>query len=390
MNPKLFTSSAPGKIVKTPLSYWAYLPNPLPPSLEISWELANHISEADRALSELAGVARTLPNPHLFAIPFAKKEAVLSSMIEGTLASLSDLFYFEALARVAPSGSQDVKEVRNYVAAMEYAIERIKDFPISIRLFREIHKILMRDTRGEHLTPGELRTSQNWIGSPNCTLMDSTFVPPPAYEMKQSLGDLEKYLHANSVLPPLVRMAIVHYQFEAIHPFLDGNGRIGRLLITLLLCKEELLPVPLLYLSAYFERYRSEYYRLLLEVSQKGSWNDWISFFLRGVAEQSRDAIDRAYKLFELRKSYVNQFSMARSSSLILHLIEELFSHPVITITQAASRLNVTYRSALKIIEKLVNGKVLVEVGERKRNRTFIAVEIVTAIEEEQKNENNQ
>ena len=229
-------------------------------------------------MSELAGAARTLPNPHLLIGPFIRREAVLSGRIEGTQASLSDLFFFEASGAADPA-VPDVREVSNYVKALEHGLARLDALPISLRLIREIHAKLMEGVRGEHLTPGEFRRSQNWIGAPGCTLMEAIFVPPPEEEMMECLGELEKYLHEPSALLPLVRLALVHYQFETIRPFLDGNGRIGRLLITLLLCAEGLLSEPLLYLSAYFERHRQDYYRCLLDVSHAGQWSHWISFF---------------------------------------------------------------------------------------------------------------
>lgn len=298
MSPADFTDEKNGRLIKTQRDYWAFLPNPLPPQLTLSWDLVNQLSEADRALSELAGTARTLPNPHLLIGPFIRREAILSSRIEGTQASLSDLLVFEASGSVDPK-APDAQEVANYVKAMEYGLVRLKQFPLSLRFIREVHEHLMHDVRGEHLIPGEFRRSQNWIGPDRCTLMDATYVPPPVEEMEHALGQFEAYLHAPSSVPLLIRLAAIHYQFEAIHPFLDGNGRIGRLIITLLLCQEGALPEPLLYLSAYFERYRNDYYRLLLAVSQSGKWIDWISFFLRGVAEQSRDALVRSDRLLQ-------------------------------------------------------------------------------------------
>lgn len=253
-----FTERKSGRLVKHQRGYLAFVPNPLPPHISLTWELAAEISAADRGLSELAGIARTLPNPHLLIRPFMSREAVLSSRIEGTQASLSDLFYFEA-AQMPPNPESDVREVRNYIRALEHGLKRLETLPISLRLLREMHQELMDGVRGEHLTPGEFRRSQNWIGPANCTLNDAKFVPPPAEDMMDSLGELEKFLHMPSSLPLVVRLALVHYQFEAIHPFLDGNGRIGRLLLILLLCSEKTLPQPLLYLSAYFEKNRSEF-----------------------------------------------------------------------------------------------------------------------------------
>ena len=375
-----FTERKGGRLIKTSAEYWAFVPHPLPPQLTLTWELVKQLSEADRALSELAGIARTLPNPHLLIGPFVRREAVLSSRIEGTQASLSDLLYFEASGAIDPK-SPDVQEVSNYVRAMEYGLARLKKFPVSLRLFRELHEHLMAGVRGDRLTPGEFRRSQNWIGPAGCTLMNATYVPPPVDEMHDALGQLEQYLHAPSALPLLIRLAGIHYQFEAIHPFLDGNGRIGRLLMTLLLCSEGALSEPLLYLSAYFEQRREDYYRLLLGVSQAGRWDEWISFFLQGVAEQSKDAIGRSEQLLALWQTYRATLQSARSSALQLQLVDELFSYPAITIGQAAKRLKVTQRSAQLNVEKLVRKGILLEGTGKKRNRVFMALEIIKIIE---------
>ncbi len=289
-------------MTKTPQGYVAFVPHPLPPQLDLKSHLSD-LSKADRLVGELRGVARNLPNPHLLIAPFMRREAVLSSRIEGTQASLSDLFFFEASGEQNPE-VPDVREVANYVRALEYGLKRMEKLPLSLRLIREMHAELMHGVRGEHLTPGEFRRSQNWIGPPGCTLMDAVFVPPPVEEMKASLDAFEKYLHEPTTLPPLVRFALVHYQFEAIHPFLDGNGRIGRLLTTLLLCREGIFPQPLLYLSAYFETKQQQYYKFLLHVSLKGEWNAWIHYFLLGVSEQSQDSIARTEKLLELWTGY--------------------------------------------------------------------------------------
>ncbi len=349
--------------------------------------MAGRLSLADRALSELAGIARTLPNPHLLIAPFVRLEAVLSSRIEGTQASLSDLFAFEA-SGVADPRTPDVKEVANYVDALEYGLKRMSELPLSLRLIREMHARLMLGVfgvRGEHLTPGEFRRSQNWIGPPGCALADATYVPPPEIEMKEALDSLEKYLHTESPLPlpPLVRMALVHYQFEAIHPFLDGNGRIGRLLITLLLCAEGLLPQPLLYLSAYFERHRPDYYRLLLAVSQEGRWTEWVSFFLDGVAQQSQDAIKRSSQLLDLWRNYRDRLQSERSSPLALRMVDELFSYPVVTLASTSKLLGVTPRAAQNNIDKLIAEGILQETTGRQRNRVYAASRIVEIVDAE-------
>jgi Fic family protein len=290
------------------------------------------------------------------------------------------LLSFEALGIVHPD-RPDVLEVANYVSALEYGLKRLAKLPVSTRFMRELHEILMRGARGEHLTPGEFRRSQNWIGPPGCLLKEATFVPPPVEEMKEALSALERYIHAEPSLPPLVRMALIHYQFEAIHPFLDGNGRIGRLLITLLLCADGVLPQPLLYLSAFFERYRSEYYRLLLEVSQLGNWTAWIAFFLRGVAEQSVDALNRAHQLQQLSTQYRDMLRQRKASANLLQLAELLFRTPVLSPKSVAEALKLTYMAAQKNIDKLVDAGILKETTGRKRGRTYVAQQVMEILE---------
>jgi Fic family protein len=322
-----------------------------------------------------------LPNPHLFINSFLRREAVLSSRIEGTQASLSDLFFFEAAGE--EKNQSDVVEVSNYVKALNYGLARLNDLPLSIRLMCEIHERLMKGVRGDEarLTPGEVRRSQNWIGTAGCSLMDATYVPPPVDEMKRGLGELEKYFHADSELPPLVRLALIHYQFEAIHPFLDGNGRVGRLLITLFLIKEGLLPQPILYLSAFFEHNRDDYYRLLLAVSQKGVWQEWVEFFLHGVAEQSKDAIHRANQLNDLWLAYRKKLQDERQSVSTLKLLDEIVAVPVITYKRAEFILGVSKRAAIQNVNKLVEMGLLKEVSERERYKVFLASEIITILE---------
>ena len=367
-------------LVHAAQGYWAFVPPPLEPDLTLEMGLVRRLSDADRGISELAGIARTLPNPHLLIGPFVRREAVLSSRIEGTQASLSDLLYFEA-ANVGEREVPDVREVSNYVRALEYGLDRVRDLPLSLRLIREMHQKLMEGVRGQSQAPGEFRRSQNWIGPPGSTLMNATYVPPHVIEMNRALDQFENYLNGPSELPPLIRIAMIHYQFEAIHPFLDGNGRIGRLLTTVLLCTENLLPQPLLYLSAFFERNRENYYRLLLGVSQKGDWGPWVSYFLEGVSYQARDAIDRSDDLLNLWKGYRAKLQGARASVLLLQLVDGLFSYPALTNRSASERLGVTPRSTQINIEKLQSAAILTEVTGQKRNRLYVAPEIIEIIE---------
>jgi Fic family protein len=342
--------------------------------------MAETLSRADQQLGKLGGLAANLPNPHLLIGPFMRREAVLSSRIEGTQASLSDLFLFEA-AQAEPVRGSDVREVMNYVRAMEHGLRRLSDLPLSLRFIREIHERLMHGVRGENMTPGEFRRSQNWIGPPGCTLTDATFVPPRLPEMHEALSRFESYLHAPTAFPALIKLALVHYQFEAIHPFLDGNGRVGRLLVTLQLCHGELLPEPLLYLSAFFEKNRRQYYDLLLSVSRSGNWSGWVNFFLEGVAEQANDAVARTKAVLELWKEYRQRFESARSSALVLRLVDKLFETPAITIPRTADFLGVTYRSASLNVQKLVAAGILKEVTGRDRNKVYLARAILDVAE---------
>jgi Fic family protein len=385
MDLQAFTPQARRNVIRTSGGYYAYVPPTLPPKIGITWALASQLSEADRAVSQLAGVARTLPNPHLLISPFLRREAVLSSRIEGTQASLTDLLAYEASPATPTPANRasrsDVQEVHNYVLALDYGLPRLADLPISSRLIREMHEQLMKGVRGESATPGQFRTSQNWIGSPNCSLNDATYVPPPVNEMHQSLNDLEKFLHSENELPPLVQIAIAHYQFEAIHPFLDGNGRIGRLLLVLLLCARGILPAPLLYLSAYFEQHRTDYYNGLLSVSRKEDWVSWITYFLKAVTTQSNDAVARSTSLIDLQNRYRDRLLESRATSNLLRLMDHLFTDPAITLGSTARFLECTPRTAQLNIDKLVDNGILNEVTGRQRDRIFMATEIIGVID---------
>ncbi len=382
MNYNDFKEGASGTIRTTPEGHRAFVPNKLPPTIEVTWELVAYISEADRRLSELSGAASKLPNPHLLIMPFTRKEAVLSSKIEGTVTSLSDLLSFEALGLFPDNDNrEDVEEVSNYVQAMELGLKRLKDLPVSLRLIKEIHCRLLKGVRGETKMPGEFRNRQNWLGPPQSKIEDATYVPPPVPEMMELLDDLEKYIHGESALPPLVKMAIVHYQFEAIHPFLDGNGRIGRLLITLLMVAQGLLSQPLLYLSAYFERSRSHYYDQLLAVSQRGEWGEWVKYFLRGVAEQSKDALVRADRLLTLNQTYRERVGEKRTSAHLLTLLDSLFSRPIVSVKTTAQQLKVTPKSAQQHIDRLIHHGILSEVTGKQRNRIYTAPEILKILD---------
>ncbi len=362
--------------------YRALVPAPLPPAVELDREIILALSDADRALGELAGVGRSVPNPQLLIRPFMNREAVLSSRIEGTEAGLEDLYRYEASDVPGRARAHsDAAEVANYVRALEYGLARLPELPLSLRLLREVHDKLMAGVRGEQATPGEFRRSQNWIGRPGCSLNEATFVPPPVPEMQNALSKLESYLHADNSLPPLVRIAAVHYQFESIHPFLDGNGRVGRLLISLLLSHWNLLPLPLLYLSAYFERNRQDYYDHLLAVSLHGAWREWLLFFLRGVTEESHDASGRLKLLEDLQIEYRQKVIGLGGSVLPLQLVDHLFSVPVVTVSEAQEILGVTYHSARLAVRKLVDLGILQKPSEAVYGKRFVASEILHAVE---------
>ena len=367
-------------VVRAEDGSWAFVPPPLPPDVELDLYLLRHLSAADHALGLLAGAAQTLPNPHLLSRTLLRREAVLSSRIEGTQASLSDLVLFEADANTA-SDRGDVGEVHNYVRAVGHVLDPDRRLPLSVSLLREAHAILLTGVRGSHAAPGEFRRSQNWIGRPGCTLDDATYVPPPPERLWDCIDPFEKYLHAEQLLPPLLAVACLHYQFEAIHPFIDGNGRVGRLLVALLLSDWGLLPDPLLDLSAYLEPRRDEYYARLLAVSTDGDWHAWLRFLLTAIERQAADATARAQRLQALRDNYRAAFATARSSALLGVLIDTLFETPALTIPRAAKTLDVTHRTARLNIGKLVDAGILIEVGERTRNKLFLATGVLRSVE---------
>jgi len=393
MNRDDFESSPSGSVIqggRGSAAYWAFIPHPLPPALTADWDLSRQLSTADRSLSELAGLGRSLPNPNLFVAPFLRREAVLSSRIEGTRSSIDDLYFYEAgqmplpgLENLAPSEA-DLREVLNYVTALKYGLTRLDTLPVSLRLISEVHKLLMQGVRGAHATPGVFRTRQNWIGGQG--INDAVYVPPPVDAMHTALGAFEKYLHqSDDIYPPLVRLAFIHYQFEAIHPFVDGNGRIGRLLLSLLLVSWNLLPLPLLYLSAYFERNRQAYYDLLLAVSQKGDWRDWVSYFLKGVQEQAQDTVWRIKKLQDLQMEWRNRLGASRASANDFRLLDYLSETPIVTISQVQKLLQVnSYNTAKRSVERLIDMNVLFLLEGAEYDRHFVARDILLTLAEEQ------
>ena len=367
-----------GRRVRCAGGYWAYVPAPLPPPIAWDGGLTAALSSADRAIGRLAGEGRRLRNPHLLIRSFVRREAVLSSRIEGTQATLGELLAAEAGATVDRSPA-DLREVANYVAALEYGVARLRTLPLSLRLVRELHGKLMRGVRGNVSTPGEFRRTQNWIGPAGWTLAEATFVPPPAAELMRCLGPWGKFLHDDS-LPPLIHAALAHSQFEAIHPFIDGNGRVGRLLITLQLVAKGVLPVPLLYLSAFFEATREEYYTRLLAVTEKGEWEGWLAYFLRGVAQQSEDALMRIQRIDDLLREWRARIAKA-PSRLPGKTIEFFAENPFWTVKKLAERLDVAFTTAQRAMDRLERAGIVTLTVEAKRNRVYCARAILEILE---------
>ena len=380
MNSEDFNSSSAGKCIKTLEGYWAFVPSPLPLEIAYDKETIRLLSDADRLLGELSGIGKLLPNPYLLISPYIRREAVASSHIEGTRASLHDLYYFEATGREKPD-KKDVLEVENYVKAMQNGLNLLQKLPVSVRLICEIHSVLMKNVRGGYASPGELRRSQNWIGPLGCTLDNATYVPPPVDEMKQSLSELERFLNTDLDMPPLIQCALMHYQFEAIHPFLDGNGRIGRLLITFFLCERGILPQPLLYLSTFFDAYRDEYYRNLIDVSRYGKWHPWIRFFLRGIAVQAKSAIDNSREILLIYDEYIETLKRTKKiPDIAFKLIDELFVNPVISIPELCKRWKLAYNTVKRGVQRLQQLEIIHEITENKRNRLFVARKLMNIL----------
>lgn len=394
MDPNHFQNTTSGRVIRVgqgQTSYWAFLPNSLPPNIPIDWDLARLNARAERVIGELAGLGRMLPNPKLFINPFLRREAVLSSRIEGTRSDLTDLYIYEGaqltLPGIAnqPTENSDVQEVYNYVRALEYGLEQLEHSQINLWLVRSMHKLLLRGVRGEAFTSGEIRKRQNWIGGD--TINAAIFVPPPVIELQPSMDALERYFSIEDEYSPLVRLAFIHYQFEALHPFSDGNGRIGRLLLSLFLVGWKLLPLPLLHLSAYFEQNRQVYYDLLLAISQRGAWREWIDFFLHGVITQSQDTIERIKHLQDLQYKWHKILQLEKVSGSTINLADYLFESPIISIPQAQRALKMSYRGIKGVVDSLIKLGLLFPLDDRTYGKKYLAKDILLRIFAE-KNEN--
>ncbi|MDR2978104.1 MAG: Fic family protein [Rickettsiales bacterium] len=364
------------KVINTLAGYEAFIPNPLPPKFEWDNALVNSLSRADHILGMLSREGAKLPNPHLLMRPFVAREAVFSSRIEGTQATLGEVLAQEAGANVNRN-PDDLQEVHNYISALDYGLKRLQSLPLSLQLIKEIHGKLMQGVRGSHATPGEFRRVQNWIGIPGCTINSAKYVPPTPGELMGYLDSFEKFLH-DRTLPPLIHIALCHYQFEAIHPFLDGNGRIGRLLITLFLIERKLLSSPLLYLSAFFEATQSEYYTQLYNISSKGTWHDWFSYFLNGVALQSLDVLSRAEQINNL----ITGWQSSKTEGVVSDIIRYLAVNPYFTIKKVVENLGVAFTTAQRAVMKLEDLSIVSQTSEGKRDRVYCATDILNILEE--------
>jgi Fic family protein len=362
----------------------AFVPDPMPTTLSLDAPTQRLLSEADYALGRLAGAAGRVVNPFLIGQPLLRREAILSSRIEGTHTTPEQLVLLElGISPQAPDGPEaaDTREVLNYVQAMEMGLRRLGEIPLSVRLVRELHAALRADVRGARDRPGHFRDVQNYISAAGTSILQARYVPPPVPEMKETLERWEQDLHRGAEhLPLLVHLALSHYQFEAIHPFRDGNGRVGRLLIPLTLCSHGRLEQPLLYMSAYFEAHRREYVDRLLRVSTHGDWLGWVSFFVRGVVECASDGLVLAQQLIDLRERYLAQVRTARSAGALARLVDELFRVPSITIGRATEVLGSTPASASANLGKLAEFGVVAEVTGRQRNQVFVAHEILAFV----------
>lgn len=372
-----------GNYIKQPSGYRAFVPAPLPPDPPVAMdaELTKRLSQADRALGRLDGIGSALPNPDLFVAMYVRQEAVLSSRIEGTQSTLEDVLQFEVDDK-SNDLPKDVEEVVNYVRAMNYGIKRLDELPLSLRLIREIHAQLMEGVRGQNRTPGEFRKTQNWIGPAGADLNLAIFVPPPVPEMKDALDKLEKFLH-DETLPVLLHTGLAHAQFETIHPFLDGNGRVGRLLITLMLCQRKVLHRPLLYLSHYLKVHRAEYYDRLMAVRNDGNWEGWLKFFLRGVEEVSEEAITTSRQIFAMREQHrelINS-SLGATAASGLRLLDYLYEQPIVNVRVVEKHLQSSFVTANKLVEQFVKLNILRETTGGQRNRRYSYVPYLALFE---------
>ena len=361
-----------GSLVRQPENYDAFVPKPLPPDppLKLDEETNLLLSEASLSLGKLTGLTSIVSEPDLFIYIFVRKEALLSSQIEGTQCSLEDILSPEL---DSPERKDDIEEVANYVQAMNKGLAGLKDLPVCTRLIKQIHSFLMEGVRGQNKTPGEFRKSQNWIGPLGSNLTNATFVPPPPHLVEECIGKLENYIHEEDNTPPLIKAALIHAQFETIHPFLDGNGRLGRLLITFLLCYWKVLEQPLLYISYYFKAYKSEYYAKLMDTRIKGDWESWVKFFLRAVKESSDISNSTALSIFKLHQVDKEKVLSNKPTSFTIEVFNEFCKNPIHTPSYLLKNLSTSTKPkiqrSLNYLEEL---KIVKEVTGKQRNKKYV------------------
>lgn len=385
MEPETF--SGPGRVDQS-RGYPFYIPKGLVRSLDdlnLSEETLFYLAEAESALGNLSGTGRNLPNPQLLISPYMKREAVLSSKIEGTKASLTDLYQYEVDEEVTDRVG-DVQEVKNYSQALEYGQKKIREGEgIDLDLIKELHEILLDDVtpeRGSDINAGTFRNVQNHIGGTD--LETATYIPPAPDRVEGLMEDLMRFIDNPPKMSDLINVGLIHYQFEAIHPFADGNGRIGRLLILLYLMDRDKLSEPLLYLSAYFNKNRQGYYDHLLDLSREGDFDDWLKYFLKGIKEQAEDALERAKKIDELRESYITKMREEGRSDSYVRAVEFIFEKPVFTINDMSSDTeNMSYNTANRVVKELVEDEIISQVGERRRNKRYKCQDLLDILEEE-------
>ena len=352
------------------MAYKSFVPTPLPPkpSIELTEDMINLLIKANSQLAVLESIATRIPNVELFISMYVRKEALMSSQIEGTQATLEDVFD----PMIEANTNHNVADVVNYIKATEFAIKRLHELPLCNRLIKETHAVLMEGVRGQEKSPGEFRRSQNWIGGQGSTLKNARYIPPSPDDIIEAMFDLEKYINADDELDALIRAALIHYQFETIHPFLDGNGRVGRLLITLFLMEKKVLSTPALYISYFLKKNRVEYYDRMTEVRAKGNYEQWVTFFLRALLESAEDAtatIDELIALHDKNAAVIS--GMGRAAKNAMLVFEYLEANPIIEIRKTAEALSITFNTASSAVKRLTDAGILVQTTNASRNRTF-------------------
>ena len=363
------------------MAYKSFMPAVLPPEppIELDKDIVDLLVKANKQLALLEGISSRIPNIHLFISMYVRKEALMSSQIEGTQATLEDVLdpYLEE------NTNRPVGDVVNYIKATDFAINRLKELPLCNRLIKEAHEVLLQGVRGQNKSPGEFRHSQNWIGAAGCNLQNARYIPPSVEYMLQAMSDLEKYINGDDDLDVLIRAALIHYQFETIHPFLDGNGRIGRLLITLFLMEKKVLSTPALYISYFLKRNRIEYYDRMNEVRTKGNYEQWIKFFLEAVYESAKDAVETIDKLTSLHDNYCRKIEdLGRRAKNAMRVFEYLESNPIIEIQKTARELDIAFNTMSSIVKDLISIGVLEQTSTQSRNRTFVYKEYLEILKE--------